>query len=105
MENQNEEQKDKAPDNEHYDVNNPQNLTQPQFNSTSTHREGAKLPAVENLNQIKEENKAPEDKNSFNSGTEVPENDDSLHGKDSSTDLGEGQRDEDEAEDERIIRR
>jgi hypothetical protein len=105
MENKNEDQKDKAPDNEHYDVNNPQNITQPQFNSTSTHREGAKLPAVENLNQTKEENKAPEDKNSFNTATDLPENDESLTGNSTGTDLGNGEREQEDDDTERIIPR
>ncbi|MET1055628.1 MAG: hypothetical protein ABWY16_09995 [Pedobacter sp.] len=105
MEDQKEEQKGKAPDNEQYDVNNPQNLTQPQFNSTSTHREGAKVPAVENLNQNNDENNLKKEKESNNSETKEPVNDDSLNGTGSQTDLGDGQRDEDEADKERIIRR
>lgn len=104
MENHKEEQKDKAPDNEHYDVENPQNIAQPKFNSTSTHRGGAELPAVENLNQIKEEKTSNEEKKSTNSGSPLPQNDESLHGKNTKTDLGGGQRDDDEDEDEKIIR-
>jgi len=105
MENNKEDQKHKSPDNEHYDIENPQNLTQPEFNSSSTHRSGAELPAVENLNQINEENTAEEEKKSSNTGSTLPQNDESLHGKPSQTDLGGGQRDDDEDQDERIIRR
>jgi hypothetical protein len=104
MENKNEEQKSKAPDNEEYDIDNPQNLTQPQFNSTTTHREDPGVPAVENLNQIKGLNTELKDAKEGDSDPSAPKNDEALYGNDTKTDLGAGQRDEDEDEDEKIIR-
>jgi len=104
MENEKEEQKHKAPDNEQYDVENPQNLTQPQFNSTTAHREGPGLPAVENLNQIKDSKNDLNDAKEDDSDPSAPKNDESLYGKNTKTDLGAGQRDDDEDEGEKIIR-
>ncbi|SEA66128.1 hypothetical protein [Pedobacter hartonius] len=104
MKNEKEEQKHKAPDNEQYDIANPQNLTQPQFNSTTAHREGPGLPAVENLNQIKGLKTDLKDAREDDSDPSAPNNDESLYGKNTKTDLGAGQRDEGEGEAEKIIR-
>ena len=104
MENQNEENKDKAPDNEGYDINNPQNLAVPKYNSTTTHRESSGLPAIENLNQQKGMKSDEDDVDSDDFDRSGAENDRSLHGEQFKSDLGQGQRDKDEDEDEKIIR-
>ena len=104
MENTKNDKRTETPDNEGYDINNPQNLTQPKFNSTTEHREGSGLPYVENLNQT--EGKKDELKPSKNDNNDPlsSRNDESLHGNTPKSDLGNGQRDEDEDEKEKIIR-
>jgi len=106
MENENDDQKAKAPGNENYDVENPQNETVPQYNSTTTKRDGPGVPAVENLNQNNGLKNEPTDPNKADSDPSAPENDESLYGNDTKTDLGNGQHDDNEKErdDERIIR-
>jgi len=76
------------PDSDQYDVNHPENNAHPQFNSSTDKREDAELPAIENMNDEDEKVK-PEDSNR----TKLPE-----------SDLGNDPKD-DEAENERIIRR
>jgi len=76
------------PDSKQYDVEHPEKLNTPSFNSGTEKREGAKLPAVENMND-EDEKVEPEDSNRTN----MPE-----------TDLGNDTGD-DEKEKERIIRR
>jgi hypothetical protein len=100
MENEKEEKNHKAPDNEGYDIENPQNLTQPKYNSTTTHREGPALPAVENLNQTNGLKTELEDAKKDDLSPDAPKNDESFFGEHTKTDLGAGQREEDE----RIIR-
>ena len=106
MENENEDQKAKVPGNENYDVENPQNETVPQYNSATTKRDGPGVPAVENLNQNNGLKNEPTDPNKADSDPSAPENDESLYGNDTKTDLGNGQHDDNEKErdDERIIR-
>jgi hypothetical protein len=104
MENHKKDSEAKTTDNEHYDPENPQKQNVPAFNSTSTHRDGASLPAVENLNEIKDEKDQLKDAGGHDSDDSAPKNDESLYGKATQTDLGQGQRDEDEDEDEKIIR-
>lgn len=104
MENKDDNNGAKVPENEHYDPENPQKQNRPVYHSDSDHREAEALPAVENLNQIKDEKYQPEDTNKDDSSPSTPENDDSLFGKTIKTDLGGGQRDEDEDEKEKIIR-
>ena len=94
----------KVPENEHYDPENPQNHNLPIYRSDSEHREAGALPGVENLNQIKDEKYHPEQADKDDSTLSTPENDDSLFGKTIKTDLGGGQRDDDEDEKEKIIR-
>jgi len=104
MENQNNDNKPKVTDSEGYNIEKPQNETLPTYNSTTSHRESSSLPAVENLNHtegLKDELKAAKKDNSAPS---VPKNDGSLFGESRKTDLGNGQRDEDEDQKERIIR-
>ncbi|MFP5080216.1 hypothetical protein [Pedobacter sp. JCM 36344] len=76
------------PESNQYDVEHPENLNLPKFNSSSEKREGAKLSAIENMNDQDEKVK-PEDSNR----SKMPE-----------TDLG-NHPDDDEKESERIIRR
>ncbi|WP_256006360.1 MULTISPECIES: hypothetical protein [Pedobacter] len=75
------------PDSEHYDLEHPENLAMPKFNSATEKREGSGLPQVENMND--------EQRNIDTDGshdTDLPE-----------TDLG-NDRSDDESEDEKIIR-
>lgn len=103
MKNEEQENKAKSAVSAHYDPENPQNQNLPAYNSTTTHREAAELPAIENLNHpdgLKDEHEQVKNKDSDNIMTS---NDDSLHGKNTKTDLGAGQRDADEDEKEKII--
>jgi hypothetical protein len=77
------------PESDDYDVNHPENLTTPKFNSDTDKREGAKLSAIENMNN-EDEKVEPEDSNR----SKMPE-----------TDLGNNPDDDNEKERERIIRR
>lgn len=104
MENKEDENRTKASDNQEYDTNNPQNLNIPKYNSTSAHRDGNELPAVENLNQIKGLKNELKGVNNDDLDSGTPKNDESLYGENVKTDLGGGQRDEDEDEAEKIIR-
>ncbi|MEJ7557729.1 MAG: hypothetical protein WKF66_05425 [Pedobacter sp.] len=76
------------PESKEYDIDHPQNLAAPQFNSDTDKRDGASLPAIENMNDEDEKVK-PEDSNRSN----LP-----------ATDLGNSP-DDDEGDKERIIRR
>ena len=76
---------------ENQDPNHPEEGTKPQFNSTTDHRPLEQLPSIENLNQDSEDVK-------------LPKNDDSLYGTSHKTDLGAGQRDPDEEDDEKLIK-
>ena len=102
MENQESSNNSKVTDSEHYDINNPQNLNIPEYNSTSEERSADKLPGVENLNhqdglddQLKE---AETDKDQDSTS----KNDNPLFGKDSKTDLGNGGKTD--KDDEGLIR-
>jgi hypothetical protein len=78
---------------ENYDPNHPQDLTTPAFNSATDHRSTKTLPGVENLNnQDQDEN-------------EVPQDIERLSGSSAKTDLGNGERTDEDKEDEKIIRR
>jgi hypothetical protein len=105
MENQEEQNKPKVAVSEHYDPENPQNQNVPKYNSTTDRREGAGVPAIENLNH--QDGLADDLKEATNEDSDesMTKNDASLFGKPGQTDLGAGQRDEDEDEDEKIIRR
>jgi hypothetical protein len=83
-----ENQSTPKPDSKEYDVEHPENTNMPQFNSGTEKREGAKLPAIENMND-EDEKVDPKDSNRAN----MPE-----------TDLGNDPVDE-EKDKERIIRR
>jgi hypothetical protein len=81
----------KSASSEDYDPNNPQNLTKPAFNSTTDHRSTNDLPGVENLdNQNLDED-------------QVPQNSERLSGSSSQTDLGNGERTQEDKDDEKII--
>ena len=104
MESNDKKNKPQSPDNEGYDINHPENLTTPSFNSTTEHRNTNTLPGVENLNQSKQSDEQILNKKSENHDISSPVNDESLTGKRVKTDLGNGQRDDDEQENEKIIR-
>ena len=76
------------PESKEYDVEHPEQLNTPSFNSGTNKRAGAELPAVENMND-EDEKVEPEDSNRSN----MP-----------ATDLGNDRKD-DEKDSERIIRR
>jgi len=102
MENQNNHKNSKVTDSEHYDVNHPQNLNMPEYNSTSEKRGADKIPGVENLNHqdgLKDQLKEAEPDGNQDP---VSKNDQSLFGEDSKTDLGNG--DKTDKDDEGLIR-
>jgi hypothetical protein len=76
------------PESEEYDIEHPQNLNIPKFNSDTEKLEGAGRPGVEHLNDA-DENPTPDDSDK----RDTPE-----------TDLGNNPSD-DEGDSERIIRR
>jgi len=80
-----------APGSDQYDVNHPQNITKPSFNSGTEKRDTDGLPGVENLNL------------SNNGDQKLPEDDRSLFGTDSDTDLGNSQKPEEDKADDRLI--
>ncbi|MBB6270132.1 hypothetical protein HDF26_000559 [Pedobacter cryoconitis] len=98
------EEKRKVTDSEDFNVNNPQKQTLPRYNSTTEHREGSELPAIENLNQAEGLKDQLKDAKNNHSDNTMTKNDDSLYGKNNKTDLGGGQRADDEEEKEKIIR-
>jgi len=104
MENENEKENPKVVGSEHYNIEKPQNQTLPKFNSNSDHRNAAGAPAIENLNQTDGLKSEPKLTNKDDSDPSTPKNDDSIFGENTKTDLGNGQRDEHEDKDERIIR-
>jgi hypothetical protein len=94
----------KLPGSEDYDVNHPQNLTQPVFNSTSTDIGTDHLPGIENLNHnggLKDSLK--ESKDNVNDPSDQV-NEEPLFGDAPKTDLGNSSSDDDDEEDEGLIR-
>ena len=83
--------KENAPGGENYDVNNPQNITVPDYNSATEHRDTDELPGVENLNH------------SNNNEQHMPDNDGSLTGTPSKTDLGNNKKKEEDKADDGLI--
>jgi len=104
MENQEEKNKPKVAVSEHYDPKNPQKQNLPKYNSTTEHRDGSELPAVENLNLQDGLKDQLEDAKNEDSDSSMTKNDTPLYGKNTKSDLGAGQRDKDEDEKEKIIR-
>lgn len=104
MDSQDKNKKFKTPDNEDYDINNPQNLTQPAFNSGADGGQNTTSPPVENLNQQNDENNQLGDATATKSHDNSTLNDEPLHGNDQKTDLGNGKNREDK-EDEKLIRK
>lgn len=104
MENNENKEKDKTVDLEQHNIENPQSATQPLYNSTTTHRDSEKLPGVENLNQNSGVKDGFQEAKGNKQAPSAPENDETLHGKRTKTDLGNGQRDDEAEEDEKIIR-
>jgi hypothetical protein len=87
---QNDNQKSAA--SEDYDVNHPQNLSTPAFNSSTDHRSTDSLPGVENMDT----QNLSED--------EVPQNPERLFGSAAQTDLGNGERTQEDVDSEKIIK-
>jgi hypothetical protein len=81
----------KSATSENYDPNNPQDLTKPAFNSATDHRSTDDLPGIENLDN----QELGED--------EVPQDPERLWGTSSQTDLGNGDRTQQDKDDEKII--
>jgi hypothetical protein len=81
------ENKTPKPDAEGYDVERPQDLNMPRFNSTTEKRESGGLPGVENMNDQQQHIDTD-----GSHDTDIPD-----------TDLG-NDRSDDESEDEKIIR-
>lgn len=104
MENKADKNKPKVAVSEDYDSKKPQNQNLPKYNSTTEHRDGSELPAVENLNQEDGLKDKPKSSKNEHPDIKMTETDASLYGKNTKTDLGAGQRDQDEDEDEKIIR-
>ena len=103
MENNKEPNKTQTADSEHYNPEKPQSQTTPKYNSTTERRNDNELPGIENLNHqdgLKDELREAKNKDSDISQTK---NDESLFGRDTKTDLGGGQRDKDEDDQEQII--
>jgi hypothetical protein len=78
----------KSPDNEDYDINNPQNLTKPAYTSDTDKRVGERLPQTENLNQENDENKQLHTEETSDNPDVDAKNDESLTGEGEHTDLG-----------------
>lgn len=104
MKKEDKQQKHKTSDSEDFNVNNPQKKTMPRYNSTTEHRDGSGLPAIENLNQSDGLKDQLENAKNNHSDNTMTEKDDAFYGKNTKTDLGAGQRDDDENEKEKIIR-
>lgn len=92
MESNDKKNSPQSPDSEEYDVNHPQNLNTPVFNSATDHRSTDNLPGVENMDT---QNLSKE---------EVPQDPERLFGSAAQTDLGNGERTEEKVEDEKIIK-
>jgi hypothetical protein len=91
MENNKDNNSHQSANSKDYDPNHPQNLTKPAFNSTTDHRSTTGLPGIENLDhQISDENQNPQDI-------------ERLSGSSTTTDLGNGERTQDDKDDEKII--
>lgn len=104
MENNKEPNKTQTPDSEDYNTENPQNQTVPKYNSTTERRGDNELPGIENLNHqdgLKDELR---EANNEDSDISLTKNDESLFGQNTKTNLGGGQRDKDEDDQEKIIR-
>lgn len=80
-----------APGSDEYDVNHPQNIQTPSFNSATEKRDTDELPGVENLNL------------SNNGDQKKPEDGGSLFGPDADTDLGNSEKPEEDKADDRLI--
>lgn len=104
MENEKENNKPQTPVNKEYNPNKPQDITSPQYNSSSEKRDSGNLPSIENLDHQNNDQKPQEQAENTDRTPEKGINDESLFGKNRNTDLGAGPRDNDEDEDEKIIR-
>lgn len=104
MKNKATEKETKTTDNKQDKINHPQKSTKPSFNSTTEHRNSDQLPQVEDLNQELEKIGHKKGNKSTSNSVSSPKNDNSLHGKNTKTDLGDGKPAGNEKEKEKIIR-
>ncbi len=104
MESQDQKNTPQVAVNQDYDVNHPENLNTPSYNSTKEYREGNELPGVENLNHENGLNDPLKESEIAKNQPSSPKNDASMHGEKSKTDLGNGTKTEEEKENEKIIR-
>jgi hypothetical protein len=102
MSNEENKNKFKSPDNEGYDINNPQNITKPAFNSNTDKRSSEGLPQTENLNQQNDENNQLHANETSNKADIDTKNDESLTGNAPDTDLGNDREEEDPEKDKLI---
>lgn len=103
MENQDDKKNFKAPGNEDYDINRPQNIAKPAFNSTSGNRKSDGAPPVENLNHQNDEDDQLQKPTANSDEGHGEANDERLRGNRQETDLGNSE-DRDDPEDEKLIR-
>ncbi len=104
MKKEDQNKKAQTANNEGYDVNHPQNLTKPSFNSTSENRDSEDKPNPENLNIEKGENELTRVNQGAVLGDIAHINDDALHGNIDNLDLKDDENDSDE-DDEQLIRK
>lgn len=104
MKSKNKSKHSKTPENKDYNPNRPQDITRPKYNSDTDYRPGEELPQIENLNQQNDEKDPGSPVKEGRNRPSEPVNDESLHGKKSKTDLGNGQKTEKKKEQEKIIR-
>jgi hypothetical protein len=96
MESTDKNKQPKSAESADYNVENPQELNVPKYNSTTETRNSNELPFIENLDN------GPELDDDFRENSQTPADDKSLHGEGDKTDLGNGEPDD--PEDEKIIR-
>lgn len=104
MENEKDNKNPQTAVNKDYNPNKPEEITRPQYNSTSEKRDSGNLPSIENLDHQNNDQHPPAPTENADRAPEKGINDESLFGKNTDTDLGAGKRDKDEDEDEKIIR-
>jgi hypothetical protein len=102
MKKEDQNKKTQLPGNEDYDVNHPQHLTKPAFNSVTENRDSGNKPGTENLNHENDENKFTEGAKKDNSEDATPVNDERLHGNMDDRDLKKEQHDYDHDDDDLI---
>ncbi len=104
MKKEDQNKKAQKPENEGYDINHPQNLTKPSFNSVSENRHSGNKPSIENLNEENNENNTEKPHPDAISESPAAINDDRLHGDRNNNDLSREEKDDDD-DDEKLIRK